>query len=1159
MHAATVDKKQQAYDYYAFISYSSKNVNWARWLQNRLETYRLPAKTRKENAHLPSKISPIFRDETDLSGGVLLESLQKELQASQYLIVICSPESAASEWVGTEISYFASLGREKNIIPFIVDGEPDAADPARECFPAELRNMESELLGISVPELGRRPAFLRVVSTLLQLKYDQVVQRDRARRIRNGFLLGTAAAIAIAVLLWTVWYNMPHSKYYNAFVYQNEVPVGICEMSEQERSAASETYRITTQRGRVIRMECVNYLGTTVDPLITTLFSEHPDMTFQYDDSGRLISVEQSDTTGMVVSRKVLTYNDATNQIAIDFRQPSNNLQVQALSSDISIRAASNTDIGSKSEITRQVGTYDENGRLVTVMFQRDNLGNPACDSHGVYGKRYDYNALGQVIRISNLNENGEVHNCKYGWAIVEMTYNDMGDILTEKYYDADHQPARDINNCVSYLHTYDKYGNVLQVEHFDRQGNRCNISDGYSTIINTYNENGLLATVKYYNPAGEPAFALGIHEFRCEYDENGRCCYISYWGADAQPVYHSENRHAAFSRKWDGQGRILEEHSYDAQGNPIPEVVSGAYRFRFVYDKKGYLCEQHFEDAQGIPMTSKYGYASVIVTNDDAGHVLRCEYRDAQGNLTRNTNNIAIIEHTYDTFGNCTGYRYYDENGKPCYSADGYASVEYIYENGNMVSEKFFNADAQPMFSNEYYHECRMDYDDRGNRTRWSYYDTNGNLVMLQDNYAVLEQSYDAYGNVTEISYYNSDLQPVHVDGKYKILLEYDVRGNQIRKEYVTDSSEYIKYIVTTYAYDENDNVVSRKYYGKAGQLIQSDDTPAERRSTYNSNQNLIREEYLDDNGLPMNHKIADYENVVEQNFDIYGNVTEKKWIHRDRDGTETCIRQEVYTYDALGNRIRSDTFDGLGTPSCLTNTYATIIREYTTTGEVTQEEYYDENGEPCLYGKTAFRYAYEYDHAGNIIETRKYGTDGELLPESGGEPAYSRFEFDSLGNCIYATFYNENNELFNGSYSSAEYLYDAMGYRTEQTRYDAQGEIVAQYMYQAGISQVTEGGTGEAAGLQVGDFLIQYGSWNCFTSEADSLIHELREVFDTQVASEREVVVARRNKKKEFVIHHIVLPAGMPGIKYKNDYIKPSYVSQIQEAYETWLRTQA
>ncbi len=187
----------QGYSYYAFISYSRKNEAWARWVQRKLESYRFPSALRKNNQTLPKKLFPVFRDKTDLVSGELWETLKHQLTESQFLIVICTPDSANSPWVNNEIAYFRSLGRNRFIIPLIVEGEPYAADPARECFGPELkRGNAAELLGVSVRELGKKKALLRLIATMTQLRFDALVQRDRLRRRKR-----TAVAVAAALLL----------------------------------------------------------------------------------------------------------------------------------------------------------------------------------------------------------------------------------------------------------------------------------------------------------------------------------------------------------------------------------------------------------------------------------------------------------------------------------------------------------------------------------------------------------------------------------------------------------------------------------------------------------------------------------------------------------------------------------------------------------------------------------------------------------------------------------------------------------------------------------------------------------------------------------------------------------------------------------------------
>ena len=63
--------QNKPYRYFAFISYKREDEKWAKWLQKKLESYSLPTAIRKENPNLPNKIRPIFRDQSELSGGNL--------------------------------------------------------------------------------------------------------------------------------------------------------------------------------------------------------------------------------------------------------------------------------------------------------------------------------------------------------------------------------------------------------------------------------------------------------------------------------------------------------------------------------------------------------------------------------------------------------------------------------------------------------------------------------------------------------------------------------------------------------------------------------------------------------------------------------------------------------------------------------------------------------------------------------------------------------------------------------------------------------------------------------------------------------------------------------------------------------------------------------
>lgn len=193
------------YEYFAFVSYKEEDAEWAKWLQRKLEHYKLPTALRKENPNLPERISPIYEYKTEAGGGRLKEVIWKGLTSSKYLIVICSPRATKSEWLNKGIRYFVESGLEENIIPFIVEGKPKANNPDEECFPSELLKLtgDRELRGININEMGRDAAAVKVVSQMFDVKFDSLWQRyereqRQQRRKKLGSVLGGITILAIA-------------------------------------------------------------------------------------------------------------------------------------------------------------------------------------------------------------------------------------------------------------------------------------------------------------------------------------------------------------------------------------------------------------------------------------------------------------------------------------------------------------------------------------------------------------------------------------------------------------------------------------------------------------------------------------------------------------------------------------------------------------------------------------------------------------------------------------------------------------------------------------------------------------------------------------------------------------------------------------------------
>lgn len=200
------------FKYFAFISYNSKDTAWGKRLQKKLEHYRMPSTLCSQHGWKRNPVSPVFFAPTDIQPGGLSEELQERLKASQHLIVICSPNSAQSKWVGKEIEFFHSLGRTENIHFFIVEGTPHSGDPETECFNPVIEQLDlPEILGANIhekihrwPWLNRERAYVQLVSKLLGVEFDTIWQRHKRQLIRKAvaWTLGILAVLAALIVVW---------------------------------------------------------------------------------------------------------------------------------------------------------------------------------------------------------------------------------------------------------------------------------------------------------------------------------------------------------------------------------------------------------------------------------------------------------------------------------------------------------------------------------------------------------------------------------------------------------------------------------------------------------------------------------------------------------------------------------------------------------------------------------------------------------------------------------------------------------------------------------------------------------------------------------------------------------------------------------------------
>lgn len=190
--------------YDAFISYRHTPLDKeiAKMVHTGLETYHVPGNVSLKTGK--KKINRVFRDEEELPiGSDLNDNILKALEGSEFLIVICTPDTSGSIWVQREIETFIKLHGRQNILAVLANGEPG------DSFPKPLLEDENgdpvEPLAADVrgeTKSDRKKKFktelLRLAAPIIGCTFDDLKQRHRERMIKRAVAFTALCAVVVA-------------------------------------------------------------------------------------------------------------------------------------------------------------------------------------------------------------------------------------------------------------------------------------------------------------------------------------------------------------------------------------------------------------------------------------------------------------------------------------------------------------------------------------------------------------------------------------------------------------------------------------------------------------------------------------------------------------------------------------------------------------------------------------------------------------------------------------------------------------------------------------------------------------------------------------------------------------------------------------------------
>ena len=946
---------ERQYKNYAFISYKREDEKWAKWLQRKLESYKLPSVIRKESLSIPKYIRPVFRDKTDLSGGVLSEQLNNELVRSKYLIVICSPNSAQSVWVNKEVTTFIKEGRIEHVIPFIIAGTPHADNMEEECFPEALRNIpgEQELLGINVQEIGREKALVRLIAYMIGVSFDVLWQRYRRQEKskRISLLVCVLLFMGLGAFYWD--YTRATYKYYADYVDCWGVPKGIIELNEEQVARRHRSYKFEYRRIPLgepnaydWRLAKVSYTNSAGMP------QEHEDLMHQERSSillleysretGTILRINHCNSIGRVLQRFDISGRDNVPATIVDIKgsleevesgfAPSNMTGHHGQSSKSSYET-------NRSNIKRYAYDRDENGYIIRQTYHNSNLRDlsksKAWDADGVSGMIFDLDSLGRRTRIRYLNENYMEFSVNgiSGWM---LQYDERGVISTYITVDINGQPILNEDLWATWCTISDSDGNIKEEHVYDENGNPCMRKAGFSKRGYVYNEHGNMLGAAFFAPDLTPCYdknsRVFAHEF--EYDSHGNIVLERFRDENGNACYGSEG-YAMKKMEYNSSGQIVKIDYYDVYERPC-FIGKGQYStVIYEYDSSGNLIKEtlfkllKYEKLQKwlhltIPATDDYGVHQYVTEFDSLNNVVRAYFLDENYQLYKHPDyGYAIIKFNYDSWGNRIGESYLDVNESPCLSqVTNVSSIQWVLDdNGNVIEEAYYGIDSTLCADENGCAVYISERDSRGRVIKKTFLDENRKPCVDRAGVSYCTMKYDLSSNPIEIALFDLKGKPCECSNGYAILRKkYDYRGN----------------------------LIEETCYDHKGKLCKNIHGYAKSVMTYDNRCNEIEQAFFDENGL-MCSELKGGSAKICYKYDIYDNCIETSyWGVNGNLFVNKVNNVAKYTtqYDRRGHVIEQAYFNADGLPYMPTGEFAKWIAEYNDWGLLKRYSQYDDNG---------------------------------------------------------------------------------------------------------------------------------------------------------------------------------------------------------------------
>jgi hypothetical protein len=357
--------------------------------------------------------------------------------------------------------------------------------------------------------------------------------------------------------------------------------------------------------------------------------------------------------------------------------------------------------------------------------------------------------------------------------------------------------------------------------------------------------------------------------------------------------------------QRYDDKNRFSkpkESAFYNSKNAPV--IANGVGYFRIVngYDSNGNIISEAFFDTQNRPMAIRSGnVSSCKYFYNDQEELIRDEYFGLNEHRTLSENGISSIEHVYDKGLEVKEIRRdsLDHINRSDATGDGIAIIKTEYDDrGNKTRESYYDENEQPINSQAGFHGLSKKYSLDNMLLETSYFDIYDQAGMDRDSVHAVHYTRSRIGRIIEE--YSTDLTGKKIknyaDEVYMVRTNYNPLG-QVEsytywKDTVTPMPRWNGVYKTSFKYDEDGSITEYNFYDQNGALFKTADGSSTVQVSFQDDGRVVKREFLFNGSLITRTRgVSSNYSVIRYEYDSAGRPSELRFYGSNHEAVDATI----------------------------------------------------------------------------------------------------------------------------------------------------------------------------------------------------------------------------------------------------------------------------